>query len=984
MAADAMPPANTRAQDLAAFFYNRGNARSELGRAKDAILDGERALELSRGIFDIRELNRLRQFVGIQYWLAGNPKKALDVFSDILRASTSGRGQGILFFTYRIISQILVSTGDINTAEAYMRRNVALIRVARASPGWRETYAFWGPLWETEVEWNRGTVLEARGRYPEAEEAYRVAAQRRSAAVKSLAQTQKAVTEARLKNSVNELITLQARAKARMGRLVEAEADAREAVLSALNNQGKYNATTPIMINALANILSDQGRYAEAERLARVSLQIYSEIGAADDTLFRARTLSSVGALLLLQRKPKEAAAIFEQVDKAIANWEPRRRDTFEISGSRIDSLLASGQFEAGVVVAQALLKREISRVGEKHFDVAVVRGALATGYLQAGRIVDALREFRLAIPVLLSANARELADFDDSALVASRIMRLQEVAEAYISLWAKTQSASSGNAAAETFELADAVRSRSVQHALAASSSRAAAKNSELAELIRKEQDLTREISAQLDLLNRVLSLPSLEREQAGATAIGAAIELARIERGKIRNVIAQRFPKYANLIDPKPPTMEEVKETLRPGEVFLSFYFGRAHSFVWAVPKEGPSAFAQIAETSSEVESKVYKLREALDPPDSFSNRDIPNFDLGLAYDIYRLLLEPVEAVWKQANSVIFATNGALGMLPLSLLPTAESRLERKSVPFDEYRGVPWLARTHSVTMVPSAAALRTLRQLPAGADKRAPLIGFGDPYFNLEQAAAAVQDTSVQTTVENVRGVTFRRRAAPRTRQINSADLALLPRLPDTAEELRSIALSLNVSPSQALHLGKDANEFVVKNTDLSRFRVIAFATHGLMPGDLNGLFEPALALSAPDVAGVDGDGLLTMEEVLALKLDADWVVLSACNTGTGATAGAEALSGLGRAFFYAGTRTLLVTNWPVVSDAARELVADIFRRQAANPKLVRAEALREAMLGLMDGPGYTEEGKTLYSYAHPLFWAPYSIIGDGGAN
>ena len=133
----------------------------------------------------------------------------------------------------------------------------------------------------------------------------------------------------------------------------------------------------------------------------------------------------------------------------------------------------------------------------------------------------------------------------------------------------------------------------------------------------------------------------------------------------------------------------------------------------------------------------------------------------------------------------------------------------------------------------------------------------------------------------------------------------------------------------------------------------------------------------------MAGIDGDGLLTMEEILALKLDADWVVLSACNTGAGAGAGAEAASGLGRAFFYAGTRAILVTNWSVHSQSARELVTDLFRRQAADPKLTRGEALRQAMMALLDGrASRTTKGKTLFTYAHPLFWAPYTIIGDGG--
>jgi CHAT domain-containing protein len=192
-----------------------------------------------------------------------------------------------------------------------------------------------------------------------------------------------------------------------------------------------------------------------------------------------------------------------------------------------------------------------------------------------------------------------------------------------------------------------------------------------------------------------------------------------------------------------------------------------------------------------------------------------------------------------------------------------------------------------------------------------------------------------------------------------------------------------LALQADPTKVLYLGKKANEQEVKQTDLSHFRIVAFATHGLVPGDLNGLTQPALALSAPDVADVDGDGLLTMEEILSLKLDADWVVLSACNTAAGLDAGAEAASGLGRAFFYAGSRALLVTNWSVDSASARELVTDLFRRQAGDAGLSRAEALRQAIMALMDGPGYSDaNGKTLFSYAHPLFWAPYTIIGDGG--
>jgi CHAT domain-containing protein len=273
---------------------------------------------------------------------------------------------------------------------------------------------------------------------------------------------------------------------------------------------------------------------------------------------------------------------------------------------------------------------------------------------------------------------------------------------------------------------------------------------------------------------------------------------------------------------------------------------------------------------------------------------------------------------------------------------------------------------------------AALAALRALPAPTANRLPFIGFGDPWFSREQAGEArAQQAALQT-----RGRPLVRRSAPATRSVDTAELGLLPRLPDTADEVRSIAVALRADPVRDVILGAQANEQSVRTADLANRRIVMFATHGLIPGDLNGLSQPALALSAPNVADVDGDGLLTMDEILELKLDADWVVLSACNTAAGDGAGAEAVSGLGRAFFYAGTRALLVSNWPVETTSARLLTTDLFARQSADPALPRAVAMQQAMLGLIDGPGVEEGGKTVFSYAHPIFWAPFSVVGDGG--
>src|SRR5262249_35918839 len=161
--------------------------------------------------------------------------------------------------------------------------------------------------------------------------------------------------------------------------------------------------------------------------------------------------------ILTFQRKQTEASDVYAQLDKAMAKWEPQRRELLELNGSRINALFASGQIEAGLAAAQALLKREISRVGETHHDAASARGILALGLARAGKTADALREFKTALRILQAA-ARENANDDDATTVAGRTQRLQAMVEAYIKLLAVTDGANQA-AAAETFSLADSIR---------------------------------------------------------------------------------------------------------------------------------------------------------------------------------------------------------------------------------------------------------------------------------------------------------------------------------------------------------------------------------------------------------------------------------------------------------------------------------------------------------------------------------------------
>jgi CHAT domain-containing protein len=299
-----------------------------------------------------------------------------------------------------------------------------------------------------------------------------------------------------------------------------------------------------------------------------------------------------------------------------------------------------------------------------------------------------------------------------------------------------------------------------------------------------------------------------------------------------------------------------------------------------------------------------------------------------------------------------------------------------------FAGYKTVPWLIRQIAITQLPTVTALTTLRAMPAAKSGRKPFVGFGDPWFSKAEAAQALAAAKSAPSPAAIawRGAVHLR-SAPK--DDDNARLADLPRLPDTADEVRDVAIALKADPAKDVYLGVQANEQIVRQVDLDDRRVVMFATHGLVPGDLAGLTEPALALSAPDVAHVPGDGLLTVSKILGLKLNADWVVLSACNTAAGNGAGVEAVSGLGLAFFYAGSRALLVSNWPVETVSARILTTTTFQREAAPPGITRAEALRQAMLSLIDGPGAIDPAtqQAQYFYAHPLFWAPFTLVGDG---
>ncbi|MBL8653473.1 MAG: CHAT domain-containing protein [Alphaproteobacteria bacterium] len=196
-----------------------------------------------------------------------------------------------------------------------------------------------------------------------------------------------------------------------------------------------------------------------------------------------------------------------------------------------------------------------------------------------------------------------------------------------------------------------------------------------------------------------------------------------------------------------------------------------------------------------------------------------------------------------------------------------------------------------------------------------------------------------------------------------------------MPETADEVRRVATSLRAGPD-ALLLGADANAGNLRARNLADYRVLYFATHGLLPGELRCQGQPGLALTPPSAEAADpaDDGLLEAAEIAAMRLDADLVVLSACNTAaSGDRLGGESLSGLAEAFFAAGARGLLVTHWQVPSVQTVTLTTGMFDRLGGDLKRGIAPALQAAQMRLADDS----------ATAHPYFWGAFVLQGDGAS-
>lgn len=458
-------------------------------------------------------------------------------------------------------------------------------------------------------------------------------------------------------------------------------------------------------------------------------------------------------------------------------------------------------------------------------------------------------------------------------------------------------------------------------------------------------------------DTARRELALltlrPADKREAAREAERAQELRAAEAEVARREGRLQAEFPRYAGLVAPRPLPLGELAGLLHPGEALLSLLTARDATYVFLV-RDGKVHAHRAAVSAADLDTTVRGLRKGLDLADG----QLHTFDVAAAHRLYADLLGPVASALQAATHLIVVPAGPLLSLPLGLLVTQPTAAPAGAPDQADYRPVPFLGRRLPISVLPSTASLRSLRAVAGRSHAAQPFIGFGDPAF-----AGAPGDA------RNLAALGALCREGP---AVDAELVRGLPRLRETAGELRQIARTLK-APEASVILGPQATEARVRGTDLSQYRVVGFATHGLLPGELKCKGEPALALTPPTTATADEDGLLDAGEVAQLKLDADWVVLSACNTAApDGRLGGQSLSGLARAFFYAGARALLVSHWAVASRPTVTLTTSIFDAYAKDAALGRAAALQTAQLTLMAAA----------ATSHPSFWAPFVLVGDGG--
>lgn len=796
---------------------------------------------------------------------------------------------------------------------------------------------------------NLGGILVDLGNYEEAERAFERALSICEAA-EGAASTCAAI-------NLNDLSILYGR----QGRRQEAMAYQRRAIDVARQVYGDDHRDTGIGLNNLAVQYLELGQYELAETTFFEALAVL-ETALGPDHPDTSTPINGLADLYQRQERFEEAQIYFE---RAITIREQTLGENHPATANSLTNLAVmlerQGRGQEAAEVNRRVLAIREDTLGADHPATIDTLRSLAILEFTGGQILSARSHMSLAVERgrrrvaggLIGrdgAGEREQLAFHASALVELVVFSNDTL------LVTDTDEA---GIAFEAMQIA----TRNDVGATAEKSLAAFADGSgELATLLRQRAQTEERLAA---IEADIVRLAGTLNQDGGLEALSAARAEANRERLLLETqtgTINDSFPAFADLVAGVPMDLETTQRALAADEALLMLGVLDAT----ATPDRAPPIYSILVRADraslrfhdldgAQLDDMVAGLRRQLDPGSGGGVGAA--FDGGAAFRLYDDLLGGYENMLVGVDHLYFVPDGAMESLPLAVLLTEPPPAE------GDWREYGWLARDMAVTTLSSVASITVLQSFATPARGDQPFLGVGDPVLG---GASGGKRRGIDSAS------LFQADGLANVRALRDE---LLP-LPETADELRTVAARLR-SDETALLLGPAATETSLRRQDIARHRVLSFATHGLLAGQIPEVGEPALVLTPPQRASPEDDGLLTASEIAALSIDADLVMLSACNTAASdGTPGAPGLSGLAKAFIVAGSRALMVSHWEVYSQAAQALTTGLIDAQLAEPQIGHAEALRRSMLALIDNAPSAE-------FAHPSVWGPFVIVGDGRA-
>jgi len=889
------------------------------------------------------------------YTEMGRHDKAIAVAQQIIPSTTfppsAARIRVYMAMNYLSINDTAKAKTLFEEAEAFLREGTS--RFPRAQAGWL-------PRAQTEFYMFKSVYELRLGHTEEAMALATLAIEKSKGLIATMGSFDNELYRTYARSTVVRAMGNLVNQQVANGQFIDAQASIRDALKFAKDNGFNQNHMFGFYVMS-SDILAGMGQFDGALRYAKMAEKIHLDQGYPKASPNWLRTQSKLLTAMAGLEQWTQAHAVLRE------STQVTEGTAFSVDESmNVDTVamveLQVGQYTQALQRLERKLPKKIQIYGDKHYDTALTTGLLGLAYWKNGQLAQAKTYLRNAKKDLHSPDALT-GDFSESAIQKGTT---RYIYDGYMKMLVQTARTSVEDAQ-ELFELADLVNGSAVQSALSDAAVRMSINVPGLSDIVRQDQDAKQEFASLITYIN---NQNSVAPEQRNPTVVGQMRKRMQDIKGLRKEYKAQiqkQYPEYFVLLQPKTPKPDQIAAMLAPDEVFLSIQPMRDETYVWAINASGQTSFHVSEWGEKRTRDAVNRIRKTLDVAEMGGKAT--RFDEATAAAIYDTFFAPQDKFIKDKKHVIVATSGALANMPFAVLINKRQN-EKSATPND----IGWFIKQAAISHVPSASGWLSLKRLSQTAHSTEPLLAWGDPQFDFNAPVAAGA-----TTTRSVVRSTPQRTAAMRSLEATDSDAYLaysrIPPLPETRDEVLALADILQANSQSDVFLGKAANRASVlkmsETGQLAKKQVVVFATHGLLAGDLPHLSQPALAMAAS--ANPKESPLLTLEDVLSLKLNADWVVLSACNTAGADGKAEEAMSGLARGFFYAGSRSLLVTHWSVESESAMLLTTRTFSAyKKGGTGVRRSEALRQAMLETMKSP----------KYAHPAFWAPYALVGEGG--